>query len=67
VSIQSVLKGIGPHRISDNLEQFIKEIQKNSGARKMADLKLADLEMTDQIVRKMGDMKLAELKMADQI
>jgi len=33
----------------------------------MADLKLADLEMTDQIVRKMGDMKLAELKMADQI
>ena len=36
------------------------------GARKMADLKLADLKMTDQIVRKMGEMKLAELKMADQ-
>jgi len=27
------------------------------GARKMADLKLADLKMTDQIVRKMGEMK----------
>jgi len=32
----------------------------------MADLKLADLKMTDQIVRKMGEMKLAGLKMADQ-
>ena len=67
VSIQSVLKGIDRRRISDNLEPFMKEIQKKIGARKMADLKLADLEMTDQIVRKMGDMKLAELKMADQI
>ena len=36
------------------------------GARKMTDLKLADLKMTDQIVRKMGGMKLAELKIADQ-
>ena len=36
-------------------------------ARRMADLELADLKMTDQIVRKMGEMKLAELKMADQI
>jgi len=34
------------------------------GARKMSDLKLADLKMTDEIVRKMGEMKLAELKMA---
>jgi len=33
-----------------------------TGARKMADLK-----MTDQIVRKMGKMKLVDLKMADQI
>jgi len=32
----------------------------------MADLKLADLKMTDKIVRKMGEMKLAGLKMADQ-
>jgi len=37
------------------------KLQKPSGARKMADLK-----MTDQIVRKMGDMKLADLKMAEQ-
>jgi len=37
-----------------------------TGARKMADLKLADLKMTDQIIRKMGEMKLTELKMADQ-
>jgi len=33
----------------------------------MADLELADLKMTDQIVRKMGEMKLAKLQMADQI
>jgi len=33
----------------------------------MADLELADLKTTDQIVRKMGEMKLAELKMADEI
>jgi len=38
----------------------------NSGARKMADLKLADLKTTDQIIRKMGEIKLADLKMADQ-
>jgi len=37
-----------------------------TGARKMADLKLADLKMKDQIVRKMGEMKLADLKMADK-
>jgi len=36
------------------------------GARKMADLKTADLKMTDQIVRKMAEMKLADLKMADE-
>jgi len=29
----------------------------------MADLKLADLKMTDQTVRKMGDMKLAHLSL----
>jgi len=28
----------------------------------MADLKLANLKMTDQIVRKMGEMKLADQK-----
>jgi len=38
----------------------------HQGARKMADLKLADLKMTDQIVRETGEIKLAELKMADQ-
>jgi len=32
----------------------------------MADRKLANLKMTDQIVRKIGEMKLAELEMADQ-
>ena len=31
VSIQSVLKGIGRRRISDNLEPFMKEIQKKFG------------------------------------
>jgi len=32
----------------------------------MADLRSAELKMTDQIVQRMGEMKLPELKMADQ-